>query len=257
MLSKITILTCLSFAVLYPLCFLISARDPLKNKFHKFHLGIANIVGGVVLVFILLSDFPVYIKVLISLWKIIFFTLSRVFWKKDFPHPYIIASPSILGVITLISLQFYLVSESWQIATIAVLAGLVYVCAWYAMNLGHFYLNVHGLPVKHLRWAINVFLGCLVLRLLWDIFILATTRVVYAGEEMPLLNFTGQMDGIFLWIALFFGTLFPLGSLYFAYGTLKLKNTQATTGILYVILSAVLLGDLAYKYYLIKYFIPL
>ena len=58
-------------------------------------------------------------------------------------------------------------------------------------------------------------------------------------------------------MGIFFGALFPLFSLYFVLGTLKLKNTQAATGILYVTLCSVLLGDLTYKYYLIKFGIPL
>ena len=76
---------------------------------------------------------------------------------------------------------------------------------------------------------------------------------MYGGEQTRCLDFMNSMDGFMLWMALFFGVLFPLAGLYFAFGTLKLKNTQATTGILYVLLSAVLLGDLAYKYYLIKF----
>ncbi len=82
-------------------------------------------------------------------------------------------------------------------------------------------------------------------------------KVIYLGENISLIHFIGIMDGFMLWVAIFFGVVFPLVSLYFAFGTLKLKNTQATTGILYVILAAVLLGDLAFKYFLIKYHIPM
>ena len=80
---------------------------------------------------------------------------------------------------------------------------------------------------------------------------------MYDGEQVSLLHFMFTIDGFLLWVAIFFGTVFSLGASYFAFGTLKLKNTQATTGILYVLLSAVLLGDLAYKYYLLKFAIPL
>ena len=105
--------------------------------------------------------------------------------------------------------------------------------------------------------AVIAFAVLLALRLVWNIFYISTGVAIQGGEEVSLLHFMMSIDGFFLWVALFFGTLFPLGASYFAFGTLKLKNTQATTGILYVLLSAVLLGDLAYKYYLLKYFIPL
>ena len=64
------------------------------------------------------------------------------------------------------------------------------------------------------------------------------------------------MEGIFLLVAFFFGTLFPLVSIYFVWGTLKVKSTQSATGILYVLLSAILIGDIAYKYYLLNYQLP-
>jgi hypothetical protein len=64
------------------------------------------------------------------------------------------------------------------------------------------------------------------------------------------------MEGIFLLVAFFFGTLFPLVSIYFVWGTLKAKSTQSATGILYVLLSAILIGDIAYKYYLLNYHLP-
>ena len=56
-----------------------------------------------------------------------------------------------------------------------------------------------------------------------------------------------------LFVALLFGVIFPLITLFFVKEILKLKNTQATTGMLYVILSAILIGDIAYKFYHLKY----
>jgi hypothetical protein len=91
------------------------------------------------------------------------------------------------------------------------------------------------------------------LRFLWDAVQLATAKVMRDGDWIPLWQFLFQLDGFFLLIALFFGTLFPLITLYFVKGTLEVKSTQSATGILYVILSAVLIGDITYKYYLIKF----
>ena len=74
---------------------------------------------------------------------------------------------------------------------------------------------------------------------------------------IPLYVFMNRMDGFFLWVAIFFGTLLPLICNYFVIGTLKVKSTQSATGILYAILVAVFMGDLTYKYYLFKYGIAL
>jgi len=257
MLFKISLLTSHIFTVLYPLCFLISARDPLKNKFHQFHLGLPGVIGGVLLVVILWCDLSNSIKWVTVAWTMTLFFMSGYYWKKEFPNPYMLLIPVILGLINFVQLQSYYVSSDWKILMAGLLAGMVFTSSMYAMNLGHFYLNVHGLPIKHLSWAIHVFLWSLVIRLIWDLILFFQTSLMYKGEMIALIKFVMNLDGLFLLIGIFFGTLFPLISLYFAYGTLKCKNTQATTGILYVILSAVLLGDLTYKFYLIRFGIPL
>ncbi len=257
MLYKISLLTSHIFTVLYPLCFLISVRDPLKHRFHTFHLGLPCVIAGVLLASIVIGDLPNLVKYGTVVWAAILFIISGYYWKKEYPNPYVLLIPVVLGLINFIQLQALYISSDWKIMMIGLLAGMVFTSSMYAMNLGHFYLNVHGLPIKHLVWATHAFLASLTLRLMWDIYLFFQTSVMYKGELISLMKFTMSLDGMFLFIGIFFGTLFPLVSLYFAYGTLKLRNTQATTGILYVILSAVLLGDLSYKYYLIRYGIPL
>lgn len=257
MLFKISLLTSHIFSVLYPLCFLISAKDPLKNNFHKFHLGLPVVIGSIVSAVIFMGDFALSIKCTTALWifQLVFF--CWFYWNKSHPNPFVLVIPIFIGLINFIQLQSFYISSDWKIITAGILAGMVFTASMYAMNLGHFYLNVHGLPVKHLIWSTHVFLMTLILRLLWDLIFIFQLQTLYKGEMLDLFRFMGNIDGVFLLIGIFFGTLFPLGSLYFAYGTLKLKNTQATTGILYVILSAILLGDLTYKFYLIRYGIPL
>ena len=59
MLTKIPLLTLLIFSVTYPLCFWLSARDPLKNKFHHFHIGLPNVTAGLCVVGMVLSIFAI------------------------------------------------------------------------------------------------------------------------------------------------------------------------------------------------------
>ena len=254
MLIPLTILTSLIFSVIYPLCFWISRKDPLKNNFHKFHIGLPNVIGGVTVVSLLFMDIPTATKLVVLLWKAVFIAVSRVSWKKQYPDALWMSIPSLLGVYAFYRVMGDLTGAGGAAALIVwILGGCIFCAALFAMNLGHWYLNVHGLPMAHLKRAVNVLGLFLVLRLLWDFYFLITGKIFYAEYGMPLVQFLGRLDGFFLWIAIFFGLLFPLISLYFAHGTLKLKNTQATTGILYVILCAVLIGDLTYKYYMIKF----
>jgi len=253
MLAAITILTALAFAAMYPLCFLISADDPLKNQFHKFHIAAPNTVGGMVLVFTWLMDIPLDLKITVTVWKVIFLSVSWFSWKKEYPSPVLMAIPCVLGIFTFIRLQCYFVAPGSDVAFIGVLSGLIFCISLYAMNLGHWYLNVHGLPAAHLMRTIYIFAGLLTVRFLWDLYFLCQGTVVWGGEAIGLTQFVTTIEGFLVLIGLFFGTVFPLLSLHFAKEVLKLKNTQSATGILYVILCAILIGDITYKYYMIKY----
>jgi len=254
MIIPLTVLTSLVFSVIYPLCFWICYKDPLKNSFHKFHIGLPNVIGGVTVVSLLFMGIPLETKLVVLLWKAVFIAVSRISWKKQYPDARWMSIPSLLGVYAFYRVMVDLTGTGGTTSLIAwLLGGVIFCSVLFAMNLGHWYLNVHGLPIAHLKRAINVFGFCLIARLLWDAWFLATGKVFYGGEWVSLVRFMARLDGFLLLIALMFGLLFPLASLYFVHGTLKLKNTQSTTGILYVILCAVLIGDLTYKYYFIKF----
>ncbi len=254
MIIPLTILTSFIFSVIYPLCFWISYKDPLKNNFHKFHIGLPNVIGGVTVVSLLFMDIPLATKLVVLLWKGVFIAVSRISWKKQSPDVLGMSVPSLLGVYAFYHVMVDLSGTGGVVPLIVwLLGGFILCSALFAMNLGHWYLNVHGLPIAHLKRAIDVFGYFLIMRLVWDAWFLVTGKVFYAGDWVPLVRFIAKLDGFFLLIALFFGLLFPLISLHFARGTLALKNTQATTGILYVILCAILIGDLTYKYYFLKF----
>src|SRR3989338_3189719 len=104
MLASISLLTALGFAVFYPLCFLISADQPLKNNFHKFHIGLPNTIGGVVLIFVWLIDLPLALKITVTLWKALFISISSYSWKKEYPDPKWMALPPLIGTIAFIQM---------------------------------------------------------------------------------------------------------------------------------------------------------
>ena len=256
MLAKITILSSLLFAVIYPLSFWLSANDPLKNNFHRFHLGLPNCVGALA-VASLFMEFPSALKIISLLWIFLSLGISYYYWEKDHPNAIVVTIPSILGLIIFLQLQKVLIGPGPAQSLSWILGGLIFSSSLFAMNLGHWYLNVHGLPIAHLKRAAVCLVVFLAARLLWDVLFIAGGQVLHLGDQIPLWQFILKPDGILLVVAILFGTLFPLCAMFFVFGTLKLKNTQATTGILYVILSSILLGDIAYKYYSLKFGIPL
>ncbi len=257
MLIKIPLLSFLIFGITYPLCFWLTAKDPIKNNFHRFHIACPLIIAGLAIICLWGLPLEQTLKNLSGLWFVAFFLLTGFYWNKETVSPLAVSVIVLWGLKLFEVVYIHLVGPDMTGTLVSILAGLIVSVTFYAMNLGHFYLNVHGLNIKHLKIATLVYATLLAIRLLWDIFYIATAKMMYGGEEVGLMHFMTTIDGFLLWVAIFFGTIFALGASYFAFGTLKLKNTQATTGILYVLLSAVLLGDLAYKYYLLKFHIPL
>lgn len=257
MLAKISLLSSFSFSVLYPLIFWISFRDPLKQNFHRFHLGLPAVIAGVTTFFILRNHYSELYNVGCVIWFLNLLLVTSLNWTRKTPKLYGISLVSIFGFSVFLALSSVLLkinnSQLFSFALTQLLSGLIFVASLFAMNLGHWYLNVHGLPIKHLINATLVLFILLLARLLWCLSQLFTTKIFFDGWEISLLEFIKIPDGYLVGLAFLFGLIFPLISLFFVKGTLALKNTQATTGILYVILCSVILGDIVFKYYLVKF----
>ena len=253
MLAQITLLTSLAFSFLYPLCFWLSFKEPLKNQFHHFHTATPNIVGGMVTIFILKGVYPTDIKILAGFWFLFSFILTCIYWRKETIQVCWLTLASIVGGV----LYYFILNADITALIVSLLANAIFCLSLYAMNLGHWYLNVHGLPIQHLKNASYALWIAVVVRLMWDIFYIVTGRVIYDGEHIKVFEFMMQMDGIFILVGLAFGIFLPIVALFMVKEILKLKNTQATTGILYVILCGIILADLTFKFYFLKYGVTL
>lgn len=106
-----------------------------------------------------------------------------------------------------------------------------------SMVLGHFYLMIRGLPLEALKrsgYFVAIVIG---LKILY-----------YVGV---LLFWEGAMDVLWgpemVWSAwrVCFGFVGPVALLFMVKDTVKLKNTQAATGLLYVAVGFALMGELA------------
>lgn len=241
------------FAIIYPLCFWISFKDPLKHYFHRFHLGLPTIVSGILFTYLILKDWTTVALYPLLIWFFLLFFVACFYWNQPYPNPVIVTVPSIFGAYAYVQIQSDLINPLYSLMNVSFLSGFILCSALFAMNLGHWYLNVHGLPISHLKRATFTLTLFLSIRLAYDIAKLISQQTLYQGEWITYLMFSLKNDGVLIWIGLIFGTLFPLIAVIFVFGTLNLKNTQSATGILYVILASVLLGDLAYKYYWIKF----
>ena len=109
MLKIISILTSLSLGVFYPLCFLIHAKSPLKQGFHRFHLGMPLVLGGVTSAILLAGDISFFTKGVLILWLLTLAFVTLFYWKKEYPRAFVAAIPSFFGLFAFVSteLEFF------------------------------------------------------------------------------------------------------------------------------------------------------
>jgi hypothetical protein len=105
-----------------------------------------------------------------------------------------------------------------------------------AMLLGHWYLNAPGMELAPLRRLILMAAAAIV----------AQMFVVGAGLAAEIAYRPDATLGWYLFVVLrwSFGLLGVLGLLWMAWQTLKIPNTQSATGILYVAVIGVFIGEL-------------
>jgi len=103
-----------------------------------------------------------------------------------------------------------------------------------AMLLGHWYLVVRGMSIDPLKVLTHATLASTIVRLL----------VVVAALLMPgVWTAIAIRQGIFFWMRVGWGLVAPLALYPMVWGTVKIRSTMAATGILYVDVVAVVIGE--------------
>lgn len=171
---------------------------------------------------------PIGIKVLFPLTIAILFAL---FWEKSATF----FQPLIPGPIDFALSQINFISSAFLLgATLN------------AMILGHWYLVEPKLAIDPFKTLTRAFISILVFRFLWIVGVM-----VYYWNVLPsatkwnleqLLSVEGEL--VFLIQRLLFGILLPLMLCYFIWNTVKMRYTQSATGILYVTVVFILIGEL-------------
>lgn len=124
------------------------------------------------------------------------------------------------------------------------------------MNLGHWYLVIQGLPIELLGVANRNFVRLMILRLAG-----IAVGVPLANDSWKIL-FTPAAGplwdtALFLTVRVTFGLAAPLLLAWMVHECVKIKSNQSATGILYVSLVFVLIGELSGLYFLLERGVPL
>ena len=229
--------------------FLTQYRDQIKGGFYRFQLGLTGVVLGLGVVAACFMPLTLLLKSVVVCWLFALLILTAYYWSREPINEWLVALPSLLGIYCLLALQPF----SNQVPMLSwvpiLLGGLVLAASVFCMNLGHWYLNAKAISIRHLTKATQTFGLILALRLIWDLFHLSQRTVLVGGYEISAWAFMGTIEGLFLALALLSGTILPLFTIFFVLQTLKVRATESATGLLYVILIMVLIGEFSYRYY--------
>jgi hypothetical protein len=132
--------------------------------------------------------------------------------------------------------------DAWVVAG-ALLGGLFLGAVLLCMNLGHWYLISRSLPFRLLARGALLFAALAVARTA----LLGAAMAFHGGEGLSAL-LSLERDALFFLFRVLWGIVGPLCLSWFIWKTADMKSNQAATGLLYVALIFVLIGELLSSY---------
>lgn len=255
MLTSVIILSCTSFALLYPLCLWLHPGVAITKTFVRFTIGL-SLSLALVSCALLLLERDIVTSTLTAAWIVSLVIVLCVYWSRDRVHEPIATLPCVFGAFLFVRVLRGLeyAAENPDVWIIAVIGGAIAVLVVYDTALGHWFLETRGrVPVGHLVRGVKILWAVLIVRLIWDLIFLNRNTAYNHGEPVSMFRYLVSLDGFFLLIAIVMGTLLPCVLMLFVYKMLKISSTTSATGVLYCAMLFVLMGDLIYRYYMIAH----
>lgn len=137
---------------------------------------------------------------------------------------------------------------AWIFAAGALAAAALMGLTIVTMILGHWYLVRRRLPVGHLIRFSRLLAGAIGAR---AAMLVACLLFLGAGSPQGLGGFLGGLAvdrGFFFWQRVFFGILGPAAFAYMVHETARIGSTQSATGILYIAVLFVVIGEFLARY---------
>jgi hypothetical protein len=125
------------------------------------------------------------------------------------------------------------------------------------MVFGHWYLVVPRLSIDPLKRLTKVLIAAIAIRAITIVTSLAVLQIKQSVPLAAVLRELAIQQGIFFWPRLIFGVLVPIVLAAMIWSTVKIRHTQAATGLLYLAVVALLFGEFFSKFLLFAVNIPL
>jgi hypothetical protein len=191
---------------------------------------------------------------LVVYWAIIGRTLAKL-------RPFLVGAMVAGGILTLVAQGVDMAAVSRSPLVLTVVSFFTSACilggACTAMILGHWYLVLPSMDVALLQAMVRFHIGSVVVR---AVVVAAAVFLAMASWEPGVtVNFERYIfssGGVFFWQRVLFGLAGPLVLSYLTWETAKIRSTQSATGILYVDLFTVIVGEILAKYLLLSVSVP-
>jgi len=260
---NLSIILFLGFCFSYPLFLLITPQRNIKVNFFHFNLGLSIIVGSFGLLidvfanFFKTKEFDLFYGLNggYFLLIILFSIITWYYWEKNYPIKLIVLI-SLSGLCLLIysfyNLNLTSLFEFIHILT-SILGILTLSSVMFSMILGHWYLNIPNLPVRLIKNSVLFLNYLLFSRLFFNIIIITFTKVDSSLHgQISFFNYLQSFEGIMLWVGILFGIVGAVIINILTIKTINLQSIQSATGLLYVNLVMILIGEMVFKYFMIQ-----
>ncbi len=202
-----------------------------RNAGVKFYRLIL-IVSGALMTGALIAHVVAADAIIIALTILVYFTLR-------YPKRLIFRIPAALLGIAYVAVAIdawrTATGASWIWSTLGAISSIALLGSVnLAMLLGHWYLVVRGMTIDPLKRLTIATLASAVARA-----IVVTIALVAPGVWYSI----AIRQGIFFWMRVGWGLAVPLALYPMVWGTVKIRSTMAATGILYVDVVAVVIGE--------------
>ena len=237
-------------------------------KFFRFNAGLAAILIAVALAFRMPASDPLSAAAFVALaaaeaaivayWATVGRALASI-------RPALVWFGAAAGTLAIV-LQALAASAAFELSvrvltvasflTSAALLG----SACTAMILGHWYLVIPSMPVRHLQSIVRTHILSLLVRAVVVgaavVLALAISLPVQPGVGPSFRRYITSVSGVFFWQRILFGIAGPAVLSYLTWETAKIRSTQSATGILYVDFFTVVVGEVLAKYLLLAARVP-
>ena len=237
-------------------------------KFFRFNAGLAAILIAVALAFRMPASDPLSAAAFVALaaaeaaivayWATVGRALASI-------RPALVWFGAAAGTLAIVlqalaaSAAFELSARVLTVASFLTSAALLG-SACTAMILGHWYLVIPSMPVRHLQSIVRTHILSLLVRAVVVgaavVLALAISLSVQPGVGPSFRRYITSVSGVFFWQRILFGIAGPAVLSYLTWETAKIRSTQSATGILYVDFFTVVVGEVLAKYIVLATHVP-